>query len=353
MMRGQPVFYVTGGSLRADAPSYVERQADREIVERLRHGELCYVLTPRQMGKSSLKVRAARRLADHGISVAVLDLTALGRNLSPTQWYLGMLDHVAEQIGLIREADECWRRSSGHSPVMRFTHALVELAKVVPGPSPPGLVVFVDEIDVVLSLPFPTDEFFAAIRELYNRRTTDPAAGHVTFCLLGAAAPTDLISDARITPFNVGARIELTDFTIDEASVLEAGLCARGEGCVCKEAGQQDIRDCANRTLGAILGWTSGHPYLTQRLCKAVASRKDGCGPDAVGPTCTETFFEGAAAENDDNLMYVRDQMLRHHHDVTGVLVLYDRLLRGQAIEDDPQDTLIGVLKLAGIAVTV
>ena len=50
-------FYVTGGTLRHDAPSYVERRADRDLSEGLLQGEFCYVLTSRQMGKSSLMVR--------------------------------------------------------------------------------------------------------------------------------------------------------------------------------------------------------------------------------------------------------------------------------------------------------
>jgi hypothetical protein len=51
-------YYVTGGTLRPDAPSYVERKADTEIHDRLLAGDFCYVLTSRQMGKSSLMVRA-------------------------------------------------------------------------------------------------------------------------------------------------------------------------------------------------------------------------------------------------------------------------------------------------------
>jgi hypothetical protein len=38
-------FYVTGGTLQPDARSYVERQADRDLYERLLRSEFCHVLT--------------------------------------------------------------------------------------------------------------------------------------------------------------------------------------------------------------------------------------------------------------------------------------------------------------------
>jgi len=52
MSSAESSFYVTGGTLRPDAPSYVERQADLDLFEGLLKGEFCYVLTSRQMGKS-------------------------------------------------------------------------------------------------------------------------------------------------------------------------------------------------------------------------------------------------------------------------------------------------------------
>src|SRR4029079_11876668 len=109
----------------------------------------------------------------------------------------------------------------------------------------------------VRSLPFSTDEFFAGIRELYNARTEDAELVRLTFCLLGVATPSHLIRDTRMTPFNIGRRIELHDFTEDEASLLARGL-------------RRDEKTNA-AMLKRILHWTGGHPYLTQRLCHAVA----------------------------------------------------------------------------------
>src|SRR5207247_9407356 len=92
-------------------------------------------------------------------------------------------------------------------------------------PHCPGrLVIAIDEIDAVRSLPFSTDEFFAALRDCYNRRSQDPEFARLTFCLLGVATPSDLIHDTRTTPFNIGKRIELTDFTPTEAAPLSLGL---------------------------------------------------------------------------------------------------------------------------------
>src|SRR5262250_1553229 len=92
-------FYVTGGTLQYDAPSYVVRQADADLLEGLRQGDFCYVLNARQMGKSSLMTRAAVRLREEGCSVAVLDLTELGSNLTVEQWYYGMLRSLGDQVG--------------------------------------------------------------------------------------------------------------------------------------------------------------------------------------------------------------------------------------------------------------
>src|SRR5512140_3122902 len=114
-------FYVTGGTLRPDAPSYIERRADKELCESLLNGEFCYVLTSRQMGKSSLMIRTVRRLRQEGVAVAVLDLTAIGQNLTIEQWYDGLVSRLGQQLKLEDELLAHWETHADLGPLQRWT----------------------------------------------------------------------------------------------------------------------------------------------------------------------------------------------------------------------------------------
>src|SRR5438105_2178627 len=103
-----PNFYVVGGTMRHDAPSYVERQADKELLSALMRNEFCHVLTARQMGKSSLMLRTAASLRDSGVGVAVLDLTAIGQNLTTEQWYSGLMIQMGDRLALEDDLLEFW-----------------------------------------------------------------------------------------------------------------------------------------------------------------------------------------------------------------------------------------------------
>ena len=164
-------FYITGGTLQSSAASYVARRADLDLHEGLMAGRFCYVLTSRQMGKSSLMVQTAVRLRAEGVAVAVLDLTAIGQNLTAEQWYDGLLNRVGRQLDLEDELEDFWEDNERLGPLQRWMMAVRE---VVLKERTGRIVFFVDEIDAVRSLPFSTDEFFAGIREFYNRRTEDP-----------------------------------------------------------------------------------------------------------------------------------------------------------------------------------
>lgn len=325
-------FYVVGGTMGPDAPSYVERKADQVLFDALLEGEFCYVLTARQMGKSSLMIRTASRLRERGIDISVLDLTAVGQNLTPDQWYGGLLVQIGQQVGLEEELIRFWPCHSMLGPMQRWIKAI---RAVVLSQIRGRLVVFIDEIDAVRSLPFSTDEFFAGIRECYDSRTSDHEVNRLTFCLSGVATPSDLIRDTRMTPFNIGRRIELHDFSEAEAASLAGGL------------GREDRQ--ATEILKRIIYWTGGHPYLTQRLCQVLAEDRIAGGDAGVERLCERLFFSARAQERDSNLLFVRERMLRSEADVPGLLDLYSRVRRNKTVRDDETNPLIGTLHLSGI----
>ncbi|MCC6446027.1 MAG: AAA-like domain-containing protein [Armatimonadetes bacterium] len=74
----RPAFYVTGGTVPLTASSYLERAADHALLAALLAGDYCFVLNARQMGKSSLSVRAMATLAQAGVRTVFLDLQKFG-----------------------------------------------------------------------------------------------------------------------------------------------------------------------------------------------------------------------------------------------------------------------------------
>ena len=113
------------------------------------------------------------------------------------------------------------------------------------------VVIFIDEIDNTLKLDF-RDDFFAAIRAIYNDRQETPAFNRLTFVLLGVASPADLVADRQRTPFNIGKEIMLSPLEKNKAKPLEEGL-------------ENAYPGMGMELLGRVFHWTGGHPYLTRQ----------------------------------------------------------------------------------------
>jgi WD40 repeat protein len=331
-------FYITGGNVPADALSYVTRDADALLLPRLLQGQFCYILTSRQMGKSSLMTQMVKRLREHHVAPAVLDLSNQGFNLDARQWYNGLLEQLGRRLKLDDEIEDFCREHRPLSPLQLWQQALRDV--VLEAMPDQQVVIFIDEIDVVRSLPFSTDEFFAAIRACYNARTEDPTFARLSFCLLGVATPADLISNPKLTPFNIGTRIELTDFSREEARSLEVGLGLNMEtNCV---------------LMDRIIYWTSGHPYLTQRLCQAVAADDAHLTAGSVDSCAARLFLSVKAQRQDSNLSFVQQRMLPSEEEQrVGLLTLYAKVLSGKSVLDSDTVAYVSELKLAGIVQAV
>ncbi len=205
-------FFVPGGTLKPTAEAYVKRAADSEFYRALNAGEFCFILTSRQMGKSSLMARTAAHLRSEGSAIAIVDLTGIteAKNPDATLWYRGVCRRIAQDVGLLSGFDRWWKLHQELTQVQRFSEFLETFVLSQIGAA--RLIIFVDEIDATLRLDF-SDDFFAAIRACYNARATSSQFERLTFALLGVASPSDLIKDSSRTPFNIGQRIHLDDFT--------------------------------------------------------------------------------------------------------------------------------------------
>lgn len=307
--------YQAGGSLPADAPSYVTRQADADLLKALLSGTYCYVLNARQMGKSSLRVRAVEQLFTAGVQCAEVELLGIGsQEITSNQWYGGIIQVLISSLGLRINRRKWLAEHEDLSPVQRLGTFVEDI--VLPRKTQP-LVVFFDEIDSVLGLNFPTDEFFGLVRSWYEKRAIIEAYKRLTVVMLGVATPSDLMQGSNSTPFNIGRAIELRGFSLEEARPLAAGLSA-------VPLNPEDV-------LKEILTWTGGQPFLTQKLCRLVSQELQP--EQTVRELIIARVIDNWEAQDEpEHLRTVRNRLLRNARNPERLLELYQRILKRDAI---------------------
>ncbi len=313
--------YRFSGSLPENASTYVTREADTELYESLTAGKFCYVLNSRQSGKSSIRVRTMRRLGDAGVECAAIDLSAGGvQNVTPEQWYVDLIDNLIESFALDIDLADWWEENRLHSEVTRFRKFVEEVLLVE---VKENIVIFIDEIDSVLSLNFPTDDFFALIRAFHNQRVDNSDYNRLTFCLLGVASPSNLIQDRQRTPFNIGKAISLKGFQLHEVEPLIKGL----EG---KFADSREV-------MQEILNWTGGQPFLTQKLCQLMVEASEKDHPRSVEQVAITKIIENWELQDEpEHLRTIRSRILRDEEQAGYLLDLYQQIRSdGEVLNND------------------
>jgi WD40 repeat protein len=343
------ITYQIGGSLNTDAPTYVKRKADDQIYQALKNGDFCYVLNSRQMGKSSLLVRTLHRLQAEGFQCSTIDMTRIGsENITPLQWYKGMIGELWRGFNLLGQVNikTWWRDSEDVSFLQRLSHFIEDIL-LVQFPQE-RIFIFIDEIDSILSLDFAVDDFFALIRFCYNQRAINPEYNRISFAIFGVATPSDLIADKNRTPFNIGRAIDLQGFEMQEAQLLVKGL--------------ETVVSNPEAVLKQILAWTSGQPFLTQKICYLAyrASRETADGLVKIPPG-TEAFWVDSlvrsrivnnweSQDEPEHLKTIRDRLLRDEQRAGRLLGIYQQILQSVEVPTDDTREQIELL-LSGLVV--
>ena len=246
---GQEDLDPVGGAVPLDSPFYVVRPADEGLrVALARKTSLVLVKGARQVGKTSLLARGLEQARQNGARVVCSDLQLFNAaQLASAELFLRALARsVAEAAGAEFSPDDGWDPEDG--PNMNFRRFMRQL---VLADRERHFVWGLDEVDRLFTYPYGS-EVFALFRTWHNERALDPHGpwSRLTLVIAYATEAHLFITDVNQSPFNVGTRLALEDFSREQVADLN-----RRYGTPLRTAEE----------LGRFYRLLGGHPYLVRR----------------------------------------------------------------------------------------
>lgn len=245
IISSNPLF-IAGGALPLGYPAYIVRKIENKIDNAIfnRHKNV-YIRGPRQIGKTSLLFKLRERLKTTAWTCSFINLATMKKNLP--EWF--------EQIGEIIFQD-C-QLEGKYIPLKNLNDLRSFLLKrlgVGNDINPIKLALFLDEIEGIFDVGH-SNEFLMLLRDLFQQYR-----GQFIIIAAGSVKARNLIGDPRMSPFNVADEIGIGDFSEEECSQLTENL-------------KNFMPSIENVVRESIYFWTSGHPYLTQKICEILEDR--------------------------------------------------------------------------------
>jgi hypothetical protein len=204
-----------GGAVPLDSEFYVVRSTDEEFQSAIaRFDSIVLVKGARQMGKTSLLARGLQQARQAGARVVLTDFQALNAAHleSVDTLFLTLAAEIADQLDLDVLPREVWNPERG--PSMNFGRYV---RREVLGRIATRVVWGLDEVDRLFSCDFGS-EVFGLFRSWHNARSLDPEGpwSKLTLAIAYATEAHLFITDLNQSPFNVGTRLVLEDFTLEQ-----------------------------------------------------------------------------------------------------------------------------------------
>src|SRR5499426_2608238 len=247
-----------GGAVPLDSEFYIVRPADEEFRAAIARGDsIVLVKGARQVGKTSLLARGLQQARQAGAKVVLTDFQNLSAAYleSIEKLMLALAKSFADQLDLDVYPNQIW--DADLSPGVNLERYL---RRGVLQQTAAPIVWGLDEVDRLFTCDFGS-EVFGLFRSWHNKRALDPEGPwrRLTLAIAYATEAHLFITDLNQSPFNVGTRLALEDFSFEQVAEL-------------------------NRRYGSPLGdqaevaryyrLVGGHPYLVRRGLYEMATRE-------------------------------------------------------------------------------
>lgn len=245
-----------GGVVPLGSPYYVVRAIDAQFhLAIARQDSIVLVKGARQTGKTSLLARGLQRARDSGARVVLTDLQMLDLEdlASVERLFRTLAEWIADQVELDIFPDQVWKAHLGTS--VNFERYL---RREVLGKVEQPIVWGLDEVDRLFPYDY-SSQVFGLFRSWHNRRGLDPTGpwSRLTLAMAYATEAHLFITDVNQSPFNVGTRLALEDFMIEQVADLN------------QRYGSPLRYEVEVERFHSLLG---GHPYLVSRGLQEMAA---------------------------------------------------------------------------------
>ncbi len=238
-----------GGAVPLDSEFYIVRETDDDFCSAIaRHDSIVLVKGARQMGKTSLLARGLQQARKEGAKIVLTDFQRFNAEHmeSVESFFLTLAEMVEDQLDLDVSPEDVWNTRRG--PSINFERYI---RREVLNKIPEHIVWGLDEVDRLFTTDYGS-EVFGLFRSWHNERSLDPTGPwqRLTLAISYATEAHLFITDLNQSPFNVGTRLVIEDFTREQIA---------------------DLNDRYGSPLGSgdevsrFHGLVGGQPYLVRR----------------------------------------------------------------------------------------